>query len=459
MYRQNGMTIGGDTRDAERVQGLIVTPSFFQVLRVEAFRGRVFTEEEAEVGKDQKVLLTHGFWQRQFGGADGALGQSLRVNGVPMTIIGVLSPAFRFVDPDIQIVRPVAFTPEDRADDRRHSNSWQQVGRLKPGATIDQVTSQLNAVNTANDERFPQLREVLRNAGFTTKAVGFQEYLVGNISPDADPPVGRRAGGADYRLRERDQSRAGAIHGPDAGARHPPRARRQHEPPGASELHREHAGGRHRWGRGAGPGLVGPGVRAAPWRGPAAARQRHRHRRAGRRLHACPHRGRRRGDGGAAGRGPARHESRADRARGRALGHRRSWCAAGAPRIGHEPGRVCADAADWRRGDGRQPPARSRRRPGLPWGSRADRVDLAAHRSLRRRRRAAERDRPAARTGAGDSRCRGRRAVVHHPVLRQQQRQRDPGGGLPDGPWRVGRLAEPGVGHAMATSRRWARAW
>ena len=46
-----------------------------QVLRVEAFRGRVFTEEEAEVGQDQKVLLTHGYWQRQFGGADSALGQ------------------------------------------------------------------------------------------------------------------------------------------------------------------------------------------------------------------------------------------------------------------------------------------------------------------------------------------------------------------------------------------------
>ena len=43
-------------------------------------------EDEAEVGQDQKVLLTHGFWQRQFGGADSALGQSLRVNGVPMTI-------------------------------------------------------------------------------------------------------------------------------------------------------------------------------------------------------------------------------------------------------------------------------------------------------------------------------------------------------------------------------------
>ena len=155
MYRQNGMTIGGDTRDAERLQGLIVTPSFFQVLRVEAFRGRVFTEEEAEVGQDQKVLLTHGFWQRQFGGADSALGQSLRVNGVPMTIVGVLPPAFRFVDPDIQIVRPVAFTPEDRADDRRHSNNWQQVGRLKAGATIEQVTSQLDALNARQRRTLP----------------------------------------------------------------------------------------------------------------------------------------------------------------------------------------------------------------------------------------------------------------------------------------------------------------
>jgi hypothetical protein len=83
-YRQTGMTIGGDLSDAERLQGLVVTPSFFEVLRVDAYRGRLFTQEESEVGRDQKVVLTYGFWQRAFGGADSAVGQSLRVNGVPL---------------------------------------------------------------------------------------------------------------------------------------------------------------------------------------------------------------------------------------------------------------------------------------------------------------------------------------------------------------------------------------
>jgi predicted permease len=183
MYRQSGLTIGGDTTDAERVQGLTVTPSFFRVLRVDAARGRVFTDEEAEVGRDQKVLLTHGFWQRQFGGADDVLGRSLRINGVPFTVIGVLPATFRFIDPDIQLVRPVAFAAAERADDRRHSNSWQQMGRLKPSATVAQVESQLQALNAANAERFPHLSEVLRNAGFTTRAKGLQAHLVGEIGP------------------------------------------------------------------------------------------------------------------------------------------------------------------------------------------------------------------------------------------------------------------------------------
>jgi len=181
MYRQTGMTIGGDRTDPERVQGLQVTSSFFDVLRVEPYRGRLFTREEDEPGRDQKVVLTHGYWQRAFAGDTTAIGQSLRVNGLPMTIVGVLPPDFRFVDPDILVVRAVAFTAEERADTARHSNDWQQLGRLRPEATVDQVRSQLAALNAANDERFPALREVLRNARFSTAAVPFHEFLVADV--------------------------------------------------------------------------------------------------------------------------------------------------------------------------------------------------------------------------------------------------------------------------------------
>jgi predicted permease len=179
MYRQSGLTIGGDRGQAERLQGLIVTPSFFRVLRLAPYRGRTFTEEEAEPGQDQKVILTYGYWQQAFGGQDAAVGQSLRVNGVAMAIVGVLPRDFKFVDPDIQLIRAVAFTPEERGDDERHSNNWNQVGRLKPGATIQQVRSQLDALNAANLERFPSLKQVLVNARFATEAKPLQEFIVG----------------------------------------------------------------------------------------------------------------------------------------------------------------------------------------------------------------------------------------------------------------------------------------
>lgn len=181
MYRQTGLTLGGDRGEPERLSGLIVTPSFFRILRVSPFRGRLFTDEESEVGRDEKLVLTYGFWQRSLGGRDDAVGQSLRVNGVAMTILGILPPGFRFVDPDIELVRPVAFSSQERSDDRRHNNDWQQVGRLKPGASIQQVSSQLEALNAANDQRFPNLREVLRNARFATRAVPFHAFIVGDI--------------------------------------------------------------------------------------------------------------------------------------------------------------------------------------------------------------------------------------------------------------------------------------
>lgn len=178
MFRRNGMTMSGAGGEAERIQAMIVTPSFFRLIEVEPHRGRLFTDEHGEPGRERVVVVTYALWQRVFGGSDDAIGKSMRLGGQPYTVIGVLPDGFRFISGDLQLFVPAAFSAEERSDDARHSNNWQQFGRLGPGGTVPQAQAQLDAINAANDARFPQWREILRNARFSTEVVLFQENLV-----------------------------------------------------------------------------------------------------------------------------------------------------------------------------------------------------------------------------------------------------------------------------------------
>jgi predicted permease len=180
LFREAGVTISGSgLGEAERIQAMQVTPSFFRVLRTQPHRGQLFTDAQGELGQEKVVILTNGFWQRLFGGRDDAIGQDLRLGGEPYKIVGVLPPDFVFLNPDIQLFRPAAFTARELSDDSRHSNNWQHFGRLKPGATLEQAQSQLDAINAANFERFPQWREILKNARFGSDALNFQDNLIG----------------------------------------------------------------------------------------------------------------------------------------------------------------------------------------------------------------------------------------------------------------------------------------
>lgn len=180
VFRQAGVTISGSGfADAERIQSMTVTPSFFRALQTQPLRGQLFNEAHGEVGQERVVVLTHGFWQRVYGGRDDTIGQDIRLGGVPHRVIGVLPPGFVFLSSEIQVFRPVAFTPQEKSDEARHSNNWQMMARLADGATREQAQSQIDALNAANLERFPQWREVLKNARFTTTVDDFQEYLIG----------------------------------------------------------------------------------------------------------------------------------------------------------------------------------------------------------------------------------------------------------------------------------------
>ncbi len=158
-----------------------VTPSYFRLMGVPAALGRTFTEEEGEVGRDKEVVLSAGLWRRHFASDPGALGRELRLDGQPYTIVGVMPLSFQPVDPATVLWRPLAFTSEQKADGKRHSNNWWNIGRLRPGATRRQAQSEIDALNAANLERFPQYKELLINAGFHTTVEVYPAHLVKDV--------------------------------------------------------------------------------------------------------------------------------------------------------------------------------------------------------------------------------------------------------------------------------------
>jgi predicted permease len=165
------------------VRGMAGTPSLFRLLRVAPVQGRIFDESEGEVGSEQKVILSYPLWQQLFAGKADAVGREIRMNSRPYTVVGVMPRNFEFADPEARFWIPLAFTPQQKSDDARHSNNWYNVGRLKPGATLEQAQQQVNALNAANLERFPQLKQLIINAGFNTKVERLQDVLVRSVRP------------------------------------------------------------------------------------------------------------------------------------------------------------------------------------------------------------------------------------------------------------------------------------
>lgn len=182
-YHQMSLSVGGQGTETERVDALITTPSLFELIGARPLRGRLLLEADAQPGAEQKVLLTYGYWQRVFAGRDAAIGQTLRVNGALFSVVGVLPEGWRFIDPDLQVVIPAAYRAEERQPAWRHRNvNWRQVARLAPGATLESLQSQIDALNAANLEETPELREPLANMGFITRAVPFQRFVVGQAA-------------------------------------------------------------------------------------------------------------------------------------------------------------------------------------------------------------------------------------------------------------------------------------
>jgi putative ABC transport system permease protein len=148
-------TLSGDG-EPEQVPARKVGWTLWNVLGVPPMLGRSFTEDEDDKGA-RVVVISHGLWQRRFGGSPGVIGQKISLNDEPHEVIGVMPKGFYFMPSrDIDIWIPASFPPWMRTNFGWHNS--QIVARLKPGIMLEHARQSMAALSlqvTARDGRGP----------------------------------------------------------------------------------------------------------------------------------------------------------------------------------------------------------------------------------------------------------------------------------------------------------------
>ncbi|HKX27316.1 MAG TPA: ABC transporter permease, partial [Blastocatellia bacterium] len=154
--------------EIEIIQGAVITADFLSVLGVAPVLGRNFLLEEDRPGGQVRVaLLSHGLWQRRFGGDASVVGKTLTINDNPFTVVGVLPESFNWGRGELFV--PLAPDPASSRGDHRLT----VIGRLKPGVTWGQALTDLNTIARQLAQQFPE-----SNKGWSVTGQKFYDWIV-----------------------------------------------------------------------------------------------------------------------------------------------------------------------------------------------------------------------------------------------------------------------------------------
>jgi len=170
------MTGRGEPRGA--LQSM-VSPNLFALLGVDAALGRTFLLEEGQIGRDQVVLLSHGFWQRHLDSDPGIVGKTLTLGGNSYTVVGVMPRGFYFLQREIDLWLPLSFNARyhpSLAITNRGGGGFGVIGRLKPGLTMEQARANLTAIARRLEQQYPEV-----NKGLGATVLPLHEQVVGEI--------------------------------------------------------------------------------------------------------------------------------------------------------------------------------------------------------------------------------------------------------------------------------------
>jgi len=169
----------------ERTFGWRVTASMFPLLGARARVGRIITPDDDRPGGPNVVVLSHGFWQRLYGGDRNAIGTTLSIFGTPFEIIGVLEPDARMPGSSPTLPADLWFPMQiDPNGNFGNNHVFRMIARLLPGVDIATSEAEIERLKAGLPERFPRAyrQQFFDQYGFRTQMTSLKESIVGEMS-------------------------------------------------------------------------------------------------------------------------------------------------------------------------------------------------------------------------------------------------------------------------------------
>ena len=166
----------------EEVASVNVSAGTLPALGVQPMIGRWFSNEDHTPGSPETVILTHGYWQRRFGGDSSLIGREVTIDARPRTVVAVMPAGFRFLDDTPEIILPLRFEPGTLT---LGGFSYEGIARLAPGVTVEHAKADLARIIPIWLDAWPTFpgidRSAFANARITPLVRPLKQELVGGV--------------------------------------------------------------------------------------------------------------------------------------------------------------------------------------------------------------------------------------------------------------------------------------
>ena len=171
------------------LRGASVSPSLLPLFHVRPHLGRLLLEQDAQIGAERVLLLSHSVWTRRFASNPAVVGTTIDFGGDPHLVVGVLAEGFHFPTPDSEFWTPYIIGPVTTENAAGQSGGvafvatvgFKVLGRLRPGVSAEQAATEADSILQGNRNAFPAL--VRRSGPPGVRVVPLLEEMVGAYRP------------------------------------------------------------------------------------------------------------------------------------------------------------------------------------------------------------------------------------------------------------------------------------